>query len=322
MVERRDFGLNRRALRLVEDLVDDAAALRVALSVGSLGERLIDTGAKVPGSIGAGLALARITMGGLADISLQDSALTPLWPWRVSVRSSQPVVACLCSQYAGWKLGRDAKDSYDGLGSGPARALAGLEPIFKLLGYSETAGQSVLVVESHTPPPASVVAEVARACRIDPLQLTIILVPTESLSGSVQVAARVLEVALSKAHQADFPLERIVEGLGSAPLPPPHPDHGVAMGRTNDALIYGGLVHLFVTGPAPDARRLAEHLPSTMSRDYGEPFREIFARVGGDFYGIDPHLFSPAAVIVTAIEGGETYRTGAIDAARLEASFA
>ena len=46
--------------------------------------------------------------------------------------------------------------------------------------------------------------------------------------------------------------------MGAAPLSPPHPDFVIAMGRTNDAIIYGGRVHLFVTGPASDARELAD----------------------------------------------------------------
>ncbi len=86
-----------------------------------------------------------------------------------------------------------------------------------------------------------------------PDKLTLIYAPTQSLAGGVQVVARVLEVALHKAHELKFPLERVVEGLGAAPLSPPHPDLVKAMGRTNDAIIYAGRVHLFVTGAAGDA---------------------------------------------------------------------
>jgi methenyltetrahydromethanopterin cyclohydrolase len=94
-----------------------------------------------------------------------------------------------------------------------------------------------------------------------------------------------------------------------------------SMGRTNDAIIYGGRVQLFVGGPAGEAARLAEQLPSIASRDYGAPFAEVFRRFGGDFYAIDPMLFSPAAVAVTALESGETFRAGAVSAELLDASF-
>jgi methenyltetrahydromethanopterin cyclohydrolase len=113
-----------------------------------------------------------------------------------------------------------------------------------------------------------------------------------------------------------------VEGLGAAPLSPPHPDLVTAMGRTNDAIIYAGRVHLFVTGSASEARELAQALPSEGSRDYGQPFAEIFKRFKGDFYAIDPMLFSPAKVIVTAIETGESFHSGHLDLQLLDASFA
>jgi len=76
-----------------------------------------------------------------------------------------------------------------------------------------------------------------------------------------------------------------------------------------------------VTGAAADARALAERLPSTTSRDYGEPFAQIFKRFKGDFYAIDPMLFSPAQVSVTAIESGQTFHSGHIDLKLLDASF-
>ena len=102
----------------------------------------------------------------------------------------------------------------------------------------------------------------------------------------------------------------------------PHPEFVTAMGRTNDSIIYGGRVHLFVTGPASDAKALAEELPSQRSRDFGAPFAEIFKRFKGDFYAIDPLLFSPAQVIVTAIEHGASFHAGSLHHDLLDASFA
>ena len=170
------------------------------------------------------------------------------------------------------------------------------------------------MLESASPPPPSVVAKVAHDCGLAPDKLTFIYAPTQSLTGSVQVVARVLEVALAQGLRAWISrCERIVDGIGAAPLCPPHPDFVTAMGRTNDAIIYAGQVQLFVTGPADDARALAEKLPSEGSRDYGRPFAEIFKRVKGDFYAIDPMLFSPAAVIVTALETGESFRAGRVN---------
>ena len=317
------ISLNTRARRLLDALLADAAALRLGVSSGARGETLVDAGAAVRGGIEAGRRIAAICLGGLGTVTLAADAALPRWPFAVTVRSSQPVLACLASQYAGWSLAHGEKpDAFFALGSGPARALARREALFAELGHAETAADAVLVLESGRPPPAALLAEIAAACGVAPARLAVVFAPTQSLAGGVQVVARVLEVALHKLHELGFPLDRVVDGLGTAPLPPPHPDFVTAMGRTNDAIIFGGRVHLFVTGPDDAARALAEALPAGRSPDYGRPFAEIFRAAGGDFYAIDKTLFSPAEAIVTAVGSGATFRAGRLAPALLDASFA
>jgi len=316
------ISVNTRAGELVERFIRDAVELRITVTRGERGETLIDAGGRTLGSIAAGLRIAEICLGGLATLEIVPSTATPRWPWTITARSSDPVTACLASQYAGWKLAHGSgDDAFFALGSGPARALARKEALFAELAYQDKAVVATLVMESSRPPPAPVVDMVASACGLDPAQLTFIYAPTQSLAGGVQVVARVLEVALHKTHQLKFALERVVDGMGAAPLCPPHPDFVTAMGRTNDAIIYAGRVHLLVTGSASDARGLAEQLPSVRSRDHGRPFAETFKKFKGDFYAIDPMLFAPAEVIVTAIESGESFRGGRIDVELLDAAF-
>jgi methenyltetrahydromethanopterin cyclohydrolase len=317
------LSVNTRAAVLVEALKAAAAEVRIAVARGERGETLIDAGSQTPGSIVAGIALAEICMGGLGKVQLASSAATPRWPWTLTVHSAHPVIACLASQYAGWRLSHgEGRDAFFALGSGPARALARPEPLFETLDYQDAATSATLVMESARPPPAAIVDKVAQACGLVPERLTFLYAPTQSLAGATQIVARVLEVALHKAHELKFPLDRIVEGMGAAPLSPSHPDFVTAMGRTNDAIIYAGRVHLMVTGAAADARDLAERLPSAGSRDHGEPFADIFKRFKGDFYAIDPMLFSPAEVMITALDTGETFRAGEINLKLLDASFA
>lgn len=317
------ISVNALARDLLDKLLADAPALRLGIAQGAAGERLVDAGAAAPGGIAAGLRIAEICMGGLGTARIASDAALPRWPFAVTVRSSQPVLACLGSQYAGWSLSHGEKpNAYFALGSGPARALAGREKLFAEIGYADRADSAVMVVESARPPPPPLLAEIAAACGVAPARLAVIFAPTQSLAGGVQVVARVLEVALHKLHELGFPLDRVVDGMGTAPLPPPHPDFVTAMGRTNDAIIFGGCVHLYVTGPAAEARALCEALPASASRDYGRPFAEVFRAAHGDFYAIDRSLFSPGEAIVTAIDSGETFRAGRREPALLDASFA
>lgn len=315
-------SVNALTAPLVDELAASATALRLAIATSDAGARLIDAGAKAQGSIEAGRRIAEICLGGLGSVSIDPSGPIERWPFSVTVATANPVLACLGSQYAGWSLtAGEGKDAYFALGSGPGRAAAAVEELFGELAYRDQAAQATLVLETATPPPIAVVDKVAAATALPPAALTFIYAPTQSLAGSTQVVARVLEVGLHKAHTLGFPLERIVDGVGSAPLAPPSPDFLIAMGRTNDAIIYGGRIHLFVSGPDGEAKDLADALPSSTSRDHGAPFSDVFKRFNGDFYAIDPHLFSPAEVIVTALDSGRSYRAGKLAPDLVDASF-
>ncbi|HEV8313482.1 MAG TPA: methenyltetrahydromethanopterin cyclohydrolase [Burkholderiaceae bacterium] len=309
-------SVNSLAQPLVQRLLARAELLQLAVQRDASGVRVIDAGIAARGSVAAGLAVAEICMGGLGQVSLR---CTPEqgWPTWLDVSSSQPVLACLASQYAGWSLAASKEDAggkkFFSLGSGPARALAAKEELFGELGYRDRADTGCLVLEVDRAPPPVVVDKVLRDCALRADGLTLILTPTTSLAGTTQVVARVLEVALHKAHQLGFALERIVAGSASAPLPAPSPDGIVAMGRTNDAILYGGRVHLTVRGDDDSARRLAQDLPSLNSRDHGRGFADTFREAGFDFYKIDGALFAPAEVWVSNIDSGQTWHAGRLD---------
>ncbi len=313
-------SVNKLAATIVDQIAADAVALRAGVSTGSAGERLIDLGASVPGCLEAGRRLGEVCMGGLGTVALTNSSPCPNWPLGVVVHSTNPVISCLGSQYAGWTITDDASGFF-ALGSGPARALSRVEELYKELGYVDSNAAGALVIEGDKTPPEAVVKKVAAACGISPAGLTILYAPTWSLAGTVQIAARVLEVAIHKAHALHFPLENILDGTGTCPIAPPFPDFVKAMGRTNDAIIYGGRIHLFVKGSDADAKKLADGLPSSSSSAYGKPFADIFGEVNGDFYKIDPMLFSPAQVIVSNMETGSSFHAGKIAPEIVDASF-
>lgn len=316
-------SVNKCAKPIVEKMVAEANQLRIKVSKGEAGERLIDCGHRVPGGLEAGRRMAEICLAGLGSVTLEVADTASPWSFNVTVHTSQPVLACLGSQYAGWSLSAEKEDgkTYYVLGSGPGRALGSSEPLFEELGYRDEANEGFFVLEAEEAPPASLVRDVAEACKVKPENLTFLYAPTSSIAGMVQIIGRSLEVALHKAHELDFPLEDIVDGIASAPLAPPAPDFVEAMGRTNDAIIYGGRVQLYVKGDEAAAKSLAEKLPSSASKDYGRPFAEIFSAVKGDFYAIDKMLFSPAKAMVSALESGKSFQAGSIDEALLNRCF-
>ena len=310
------LSVNGLARPLVERLRADADALALNVMRDAGGACIVDAGIEARGSVAAGLLIGEICMGGLGRVGLRSGGLDA-WPTWIEVRSSQPVLACLASQYAGWSLAASKEETggkkFFSLGSGPARALAGKEALFAELGYRDRADAGVLVLEVDRAPPKVVIDKLLRDCALQAESLTLILTPTTSLAGTTQVVARVLEVALHKAHELGYALGNIVEGTASAPLPAPSPDGVIAMGRTNDAILYGGRVHLTVRGDDAAARQLAHQLPSRNSRDYGRSFADIFKEVEYDFYKIDGALFAPAEVWVSNLDSGNTWHAGALN---------
>ena len=310
------LSLNAQVQPWVERLVARADALRVQVRHDESGARIVDAGIAAPGSIEAGLLVGEICLGGFGTVGLRSGAADG-WPSWLEVRSSQPVLACLASQYAGWSLAASKEETggkkFFSLGSGPARALAAKEKLYDELGYRDRADRGVIVLEVDRAPPAVVVQKILRDCGLQPGGLTIVLTPTSSAAGTTQVVARVLEVALHKTHELGFRLDHVVDGVATAPLPAPSPDGVEAMGRTNDAILYGGRVHLSMRGSDEAARSLAAQLPSRNSKDYGRSFAEVFKAVEYDFYRIDPALFAPAEVWVSNLDTGSTFHGGALN---------
>jgi methenyltetrahydromethanopterin cyclohydrolase len=316
-------SINALTAPLVESLVADADILRLGIERLENGCLLVDAGIHAKGSLEAGRRIAEICLGGLGSVSLNGNGPVPGWPLSVHVHTNDPVLACLGSQYAGWSLSHkeEGKKTFHALGSGPGRALSLKESLFEELDYRDQADQTCLVLEVDQLPPLALCEKIAQNCGVDMDALTLILTPTSSLAGTVQIVARVLEVAMHKSHELGFDLHSIRDGIGSAPLPPPTPDFLTAMGRTNDAIIFAGLVQLFVSAEDALAEKLAMDLPSSASRDYGRPFAEVFKAYEYDFFKIDPMLFSPARVMVSVLDSGNSFAAGVLDNALMATSF-
>ncbi len=317
-VSMNELSMNERAAALVDGLVADAGALGIEVRVLSSGARLVDCGAEARGGLQAGLGFAAACMGGLGRVDLVPVVVGDrTWPG-VGVSVDEPAAACLASQYAGWKL---EDGDFFAMASGPGRALARAEDLFEELAWHERADRAVLCLETGQEPPAEVVEKVAERCGVDASAVTFLIARTASVCGSVQISARVVETALHKLHELEVDPARVRQGWGCCPIAPVAKDDPAAIGRTNDAVLYGGTVHLWIEGADDEVAELARGLPSSASEPFGTPFGELLAAADGNFYDIDPMLFSPAAVTLTSTESGRAHHGGGLAPDVLERSF-
>lgn len=311
--------LNDRSSRVADALSAGSRLYRVDSHESHGGSRVIDCGVTAAGGLTAGLALARMCMGDLADVSIVPGSIPGLDRPMVMVRTEFPVLACLSSQYAGWAL---SSGKYFAMGSGPMRSAAGKEDLIQSLGYRETPDRVAGVLESRKLPPPEIVDKIAADCGVTPDRVILAVAPTASLAGGVQVVARSVETALHKLVELGFDLSRIVAGQGWAPLPPIAKDDMAAIGRTNDAVLYGATVVLQVTGDDASIEEVARRVPSSASHDFGDPFAVTFERYGFDFYKVDPGLFAPARVIFENVTTGRSHGHGMVYPEILRNSFA
>lgn len=306
-------SINRSAVELVDEALDFAEELGVVAAELDCGATAIDFGVAADGGIEAGLMLADIQTAGLATIYTQMDRIGGAPIPYVELTTDHPAVALLCSQKAGWELDLG---EFNGLGSGPARALVGEETDFERVGYYDEFDFAVLTVESIDLPDDRIAEHVADRCNVEPTSLFLPTYAAGSTAGSVSMAARAAELAVFRLSELGYPPTEIVSATGRAPVAPVSYNESVAMGRTNDALAYGGEVYLQVR----EESNVFEEIPSNAREEYGVPFEQIFEEADWDFYEVDENIFAPAKVTIDVVDGA-TYVFGETDEELVAESF-
>ncbi len=309
------LNLNDRAALLAGRVVERSAELRIKVSdVG--GARVLDFGVDVPGGIAAGVIMARMCMADLAEIQLMPAGPAIDVP-RIMVHTDHPLQACLMSQYAGWKI---ATDDYFAMGSGPMRVTAGNEELFKEFPAADESHACIGVLEAGSLPSASAVAAIRSGVGQDK-NVMLAVAPTASQAGNLQVVARSVETAMHKLHELNFPVDLVVSGSGVAPLPPVAKNDLEGIGRTNDSILYGTTVNLWVDCDDGVIQEFGPQTPSESSKSHGQSFLSLFKAANHDFYALDKALFSPAVVIFHNLATGRSFRFGQIVPDLLHDSF-
>ena len=308
------ISVNRQAKVPVDRMIEDSKLLQIESTVTENGAHIIDAGVNTPGSIAAGELATEVCLGGLGTARVVTSQYGDVFLPSIMVSTSYPPISTLGSQFAGWRI-TNKEGKFYGMGSGPARALS-LKPkkLYREIDYKDESDVAILFLEADKLPSEEIVEVIAEGCGVQPSQLYLVVAPTSSIVGSVQISGRVVETGIHKISEVGLDPKKIVYANGSAPVAPIHPDSTKAMGRTNDQIIAAGHVNLFVD--VEDDEELAEIVrktPSSASKSYGKPFYQTFKEANFDFYNIDPGIFAPASVLVNNIRTGKSHVAGKID---------
>jgi len=305
------LSVNKLAFKIVKELISEPSYYGVGVEKLPSGATVIDTGLESPGGYEAGIQVTRIAMGGAGNASLGYSSFGEMRLPTVVVSTDHPAVALFGAQLAGWKI---KTPNYTADSSGPGRALA-LKPkkVFEKIGYRDQSDVAVLLIETEHKPPDEAALFVAESCGVKPENTYLVLTTTPSVAGMVQISGRVVETGLFRLDVLGLDLKKVLHGVGYAPIMPPHRDGGVAMGRAEDALTYGGVTNYIVDEDDDVLKGLIERAPSSTSKEYGKTSYEIYKAADFDFTRIDPNLFAPAVVTLTSKRTGSSYTSGTIN---------
>lgn len=312
MVEPTKPSLNELAMVAVRQLIAGSAQLRVRVHRSKGSANILDCGIEVPGSLEAGRLVAEACMGGLGSVILTTLTIGECCLPAARVTTDAPALACIGAQAAGWNV---KVGGFFALGSGPARASARVESkLYDSLNLVENSSEAVLVLETRTLPDTEVCKYVAKSCKVRLEDLYLLVAPTASIVGSVQIAARIVETGIHKLKILGFDPLHVLSGTGVCPVVPVARKDAHAMGLTNDAILMMGQTFFHISSPdGTDVTTLIRQVPSSTSSAYGKPFRQIFKDAGGDFYKIDKMLFAPAQIAVSDLRTGQFHAAGKLD---------
>ena len=306
-------SLNRMATDLVDEAIDFADELTIDVHGLESDAAVLDFGVDVPGAVEAGLVLTELQTAGLATVQTGMDRVAGAPLTHVELSTDHPALALLCAQKGGWEL---ATDDFEGLGSGPARALVAEEDIYGHIGYSEDAQFAVLAVETDRLPDRDVAAAVAERAGVPESGVFLPAFATASVTGSVAAAGRAAELAVFRLAELGFDPVSVLSASGRAPVAPVAGSEEAAMARTTDALAYGSEVHLTVD----ESFDRFDEIPSIAGPEYGRPLEGVFADADWEFAELPVELFGPATVTVDVV-GGDTHVVGETSGDVLAESF-
>ncbi len=298
-------SLNRMATELVDEAIDFADELAIDVYPLAGDAAVLDCGVETRGGVESGLLLAEMATAGLATVGTRVDEVAGAPLTHVELSTDHPALSLLCAGKAGWEL---SVGEFEGLGSGPARALVAEEDVFKRVGYRDEFDFAVLVVESDQLPDEAVAEHVAETAGVPGSGVFLPTFASASITGSVVGASRAAELAVYRLSELGYDPLDVLSVTGVAPVAPVAGDEATAMARVNDAVAYGGQAHLVVEEPFDRFDDVA----STAGEEYGTPFATIFEEADWDYSAVPREAYAPAQVTVSVV-GGETHTVGSTD---------
>ena len=309
------ISVNENVTKYVDKLLDREEELSIKSYSLENKATVIDCGVNAPGSIGAGILFADISLAGLGNVSVVPGIIDSYYINFAQVYIDRPAIACLGSQKPGWKL---KADGFAGTGYGPARAISQKpKNIYAAINYTDDAETAVINIETQTMPSVKEMEYIAKQCSTDPECVVALIARPNSIAGSVVNGTRVVEWAMNRLLQMEYDIMEITSASGACPIAPLKKEEPEFVGASFDSIAYYGMAYLYTKG-RNDAFKDAT---SSSSKSYGKSFKALLKESQGDFSKVDPMMYAPARIMVNGIQDGSLETYGKLDPAMLLESY-
>jgi len=319
------YSVNESAVKIIEEkIIPNKEILRIGVIKDNLGATIIDMGINYPGSWLAGKYFTEIGLGGLGEVNFCHIYIEKYKCIAVQVIVSRPLEAEMSSHVAYWRLKNPETGKITTI-SGPIRAIKGADVYARAVDYRDPhPRKAVACIQTTKYPSNSFIKLIAREVEIDPKDIYILVAPTASIVGSIQISARTVEQVLPTLYDHNFNLNNIIHAYGIAPIAPIAKTELDAYGLVNDCVVYGNETILYVSCEDKEIISILDEIPFSKKSNndiYGLSFKEILQRCDCDWAKVPRDWDAPAKVIFHNQKSGHSFSTGKINYEMLSKSL-
>jgi methenyltetrahydromethanopterin cyclohydrolase len=278
------LSVNQRSLEIVKQMMKDSDRLNVAVDELKNGTIIVDCGVNVSGGYKAGELTTKIAFGGLGEAQITAVTYDDITlPVLVHYTDFPPFIAL--SMYV-W-VGVIPPPHVEAKGftawiSGPAKVIA-QEPakIFDKWPYKDPhPDNAVLLVQTRSRadglPDEKFAKIIADRCKINPKNLYLVVIPTDSVTGTSQTSSRGVEDMFWRLTEYyKVPYSRIECVMGTTPICPVSDKALLEPGTWPDDMIrYGGFVHCWMRSEEKEdcEKMVKESVIETYPGTFGKSF--------------------------------------------------
>ena len=280
----KEVSVNEQSLKVVKEMMQREDSLDIDVIELKNHITIIDTGVNVKGGFKAAEYVTKAALCGFGEAKTIMAKYGSMHLPAVVAYTDLPAIIAI-SYYVWPEVMHPPHvktDEYSAWVSGPGKALKQKpEKVYAKLDYKDEGSVAVLLVQPRGKqlPDESVAEKLANACGINPENLYLLVTPTNSIVGSVQVSARTMEDGFWRLTEYyGISYDRVEEIMTLTPIAPVSPKvFREPCPWADDMIRHGGVLHAWIySKEGEDLQKMAEEMViENNPKSFGKSFYQL-----------------------------------------------